>query len=55
MEEAGTWKDWKDEACVELTVLLGKRLNCEVRERALSVHGDDCGSWLRVCVGGWKR
>jgi hypothetical protein len=37
-EAAGVWKDWKDvkPAYVELTVLLGRRLNCEVRERALS-------------------
>jgi len=29
MEEAGVWKDWKDvkPVFVELTVLLGKRLN----------------------------
>jgi hypothetical protein len=38
MEEAGVWKDWKDvkPVCVELTVLLGRRLNCKVRERVLS-------------------
>jgi len=37
-EEVGVWEDWKDvkPVCVELTVLLGRRLNCEVRERALS-------------------
>jgi hypothetical protein len=37
MEEAGVWKNWKDvkPVCVELTVLLGRRLNCKVRERAL--------------------
>jgi hypothetical protein len=38
MEEAGVWKDWKDvkPVRVELTVLLGRRPNCEVRERVLS-------------------
>jgi hypothetical protein len=37
-EEAGLWKAWKDTkpVCVKPTVLLGRRLNCEVRERALS-------------------
>lgn len=36
MEEAGVWKDWKEvkPVCAEPTVL-GMRLNCEVRERAL--------------------
>ena len=40
MEEAGAWtrKGWKDVGlvCVELTVLLDRKLNCEVRERVLS-------------------
>jgi len=55
MEEAGVWKDWEGRGhlCVELTVLLAKRLNCEVRDRALG--GDDCGRRLRVCVEGWQR
>jgi hypothetical protein len=34
MEEAGVWKDRKDVklVCAELTVMLGKRLNCGVCE-----------------------
>jgi hypothetical protein len=38
MEEVGVWKDWKDvkPPYVELTVMLGRRLNCKVRECALS-------------------
>jgi hypothetical protein len=37
MEEAGVWKDWTDVKLVwaKLTVRFGRRLNCEVRERAL--------------------
>jgi hypothetical protein len=34
------WKVVKP-ACVEPAVPLGTRLNCGVRERALSVYGDD--------------
>lgn len=52
------WKDRKDvkPVCVELTMPLGRRLNCEVRGRALMrVYGDDCASRLRVCVEGWQR
>jgi hypothetical protein len=55
MEEAGVtvWKDWKyvKPVCVKFTVLLGRRLDCDVGERALcefllmTVEVDRMGAW----------
>ena len=52
------WKAWKDEkhVCVELTVLLGRGMNYEVRQPALrKCYDDGCGRRLKVYVEAWQR